>query len=65
MRRLSWPWFFARRQTSTLDSFRKPRTNAPKQIRGICNFPLMKTGSLFMFYCACWGSTLLKRLSPG
>src|SRR5208282_3674133 len=29
-----------------------------------CNRPLMKTGSVFMFYCACWGSTLLERVFP-
>src|SRR5580693_2765938 len=31
----------------------------------VCNGPLMRIGSLFMFYCACWGSALLKRLFPG
>ena len=25
----------------------------------------MKIGSVFMFYCACWGSALLERLFPG
>src|ERR1700728_2133628 len=29
-----------------------------------CNGPLMRIGSLFMFYCACWGSALLERLFP-
>src|SRR5580693_8646789 len=30
----------------------------------VCNGPLMRIGSLFMFYCACWGSALLERLFP-